>query len=418
MNRVFVIVTLLAASLAGSPSTTNAQDPLSGEPRWYKGNLHTHSLWSDGDQFPEMIADWYVENGYNFLALSDHNTLSEGERWMSLKKVVDRSDEGILQRYRDRFGDAWVETRGTPGGDDHEVRLKPLDEFRNLVEQRGQFIMIAAEEISDRHDGKPIHINATNLVEKIEPQRGGSVSDTIRNNLRVILEQEQIHGRQILPHLNHPNFGYAVTAKDIASVESERFFEVYNGHPGVNHLGDKDRPGIEEMWDQINELRASLNIPLLFGIATDDSHEYHGKKGSRPGRGWVMVKSRYLTPEHLIKAMKRGDFYASSGVTLQDITFKQESQTLSVKIAPVEGATYTIEFIGVPRSDAEHGHVHGGEIFKSVDGTEASYQLADDQWYVRAVVTSDQPHADPSFSDQKQQAWTQPVGWAKEASGE
>src|SRR5205814_702981 len=28
-------------------------------PRWWKGNLHTHSFWSDGDDFPEMIADWY-----------------------------------------------------------------------------------------------------------------------------------------------------------------------------------------------------------------------------------------------------------------------------------------------------------------------------------------------------------------------
>jgi len=30
---------------------------------------------------------------------------------------------------------------------------------------------------------------------------------------------------------------------------------------------------------------------------------------------------------------------------------------------------------------------------------------------VRAVVTSSAPAADPSFPDQKQQAWTQPVGW-------
>ena len=34
--------------------------PLSAaEARWWKGNLHTHSLWSDGDDYPEMIADWY-----------------------------------------------------------------------------------------------------------------------------------------------------------------------------------------------------------------------------------------------------------------------------------------------------------------------------------------------------------------------
>ena len=26
---------------------------------WYKGNLHTHTYWSDGDEFPEMVLDWY-----------------------------------------------------------------------------------------------------------------------------------------------------------------------------------------------------------------------------------------------------------------------------------------------------------------------------------------------------------------------
>ena len=38
-----------------------AQNPPApvNETKWHKGNLHTHSLWSDGDDYPEMIADWY-----------------------------------------------------------------------------------------------------------------------------------------------------------------------------------------------------------------------------------------------------------------------------------------------------------------------------------------------------------------------
>ena len=32
------------------------------EQQWQKGNLHTHSFWSDGDDFPEMIIDWYKKN--------------------------------------------------------------------------------------------------------------------------------------------------------------------------------------------------------------------------------------------------------------------------------------------------------------------------------------------------------------------
>ena len=41
---------------------------ISAKQTWHKGNLHTHSLWSDGDDFPEMIIQWYKDNDYQFIA--------------------------------------------------------------------------------------------------------------------------------------------------------------------------------------------------------------------------------------------------------------------------------------------------------------------------------------------------------------
>src|SRR6267154_1469504 len=67
-------------------------------PRWYRGNLHTHSLWSDGDDFPEMIADWYKRHGYQFLALSDHNVLAQGQRWIAATDKKAR--EQAVKKYR------------------------------------------------------------------------------------------------------------------------------------------------------------------------------------------------------------------------------------------------------------------------------------------------------------------------------
>ncbi len=408
---------LLFASTLGIAQQPGATDNQSGQPalRWWKGNLHTHSLWSDGDEFPEMIVDWYAQRGYNFLALTDHNVLSDGIRWMSMKEIVKRSDDGILERYRNRFGDAWVESRGTPGSADHEVRLKPLDEFRHLLEQRNQFILIPAEEISDSAEGKPVHINATNIAEVIPPAKGATVREAMQNNLRAILEHEKSHGREILPHLNHPNFGYAVTAEDLAAVISERFFEVYNGHPGVNHLGDAEHPSVERIWDLVNAIRrTSLDVPPIMGIATDDSHEYHGQPGSRPGRGWVMVRSRYLTPEHLIRAMKQGDFYASSGVTLDDVAFDPSTGTLSLKIKKEDGVRYVTEFVATLKDTAEEDRI--GKTMAKMEGLSPSYTLRGTELYIRAVVTSDKPHVDPSFEGQTQQAWTQPVGWESDTS--
>jgi len=53
-------------------------------PRWWKGNTHTHTYWSDGDAAPEHVIDWYVRHGYDFLVLSDHNVLSRGDRWFPI----------------------------------------------------------------------------------------------------------------------------------------------------------------------------------------------------------------------------------------------------------------------------------------------------------------------------------------------
>lgn len=410
LRRICLLFCFLGfAGFALGQSPQHSSDP---PLQWWKGNLHTHSLWSDGDQFPEMIADWYQEKGYHFLALTDHNVLSEGERWMAMSKIVKRSNDGILERYKERFGDSWVETRGEPKTPEFEVRLKPLDEFRYLLERRGEFILIPAEEISDKAGGKPVHINATNLAEVIPPSGGATVREAMQNNLRAILHHEKHHGREVLPHLNHPNFHYAISAEDLAAVTHERFFEVYNGHPGVNQLGDADHPSVEEIWDRINAIRLTdLGEPPIMGIATDDSHEYHGKPGSRPGRGWVMVRCRYLTPEHLIRAMKAGDFYGSSGVTLSDVSFDRDSRELTLTIEAEDGVTYRTEFIATLAGHEEDGS-RIGKVVEVVEGNRATHTLANSELYVRAVVLASKPHPDPSFENQFQQAWTQPVGWS------
>src|SRR5688572_19203819 len=145
-------------------------------PKFWKGNLHTHSFWSDGDDFPEMIADWYVRNGYQFLAMSDHNILAEGERWIDMHAGKAGRAEA-LRKYRARFGDAWVERRETDGKE--QVRLKPLAEYRSLLEQPGRFLMIPAEEITHRFGKKPVHLNGINLRDLVTPTSADNVAETI-----------------------------------------------------------------------------------------------------------------------------------------------------------------------------------------------------------------------------------------------
>jgi len=49
------------------------------EGNWYKGNLHSHTTRSDGEAQPQELVDWYWRHGYDFLAITDHDTVTDVE---------------------------------------------------------------------------------------------------------------------------------------------------------------------------------------------------------------------------------------------------------------------------------------------------------------------------------------------------
>ena len=382
--------------------------------RFFKGNTHAHSLWSDGNDFPEMIIDYYHRSGYDFAVLSDHNVLADGYRWQSLEEIYGRQKvdgPDAIEKCIKRFGPDWI-TWETLGGE-RGISLKRLDEYRHLFEEPGEFLIIEAEEISDKSAQGPVHINALNLERLVGPLNDDELStvQVMRQLLRTVKLQEEEIGRPIMTHLNHPNFYWGVTAEDLAAVVEERFFEVYNGHPKINHHGDPHRPGDEMIWDIANTIRiAEMGEAPLMGVATDDSHTYHGGDVS-PGRGWVMVDSEELTADSLIYAMRAGDFYASTGITLTRVSYDAASRVIELEIEADGGAEFTSELIGT-RMGYEDAIVQGiGETLATSTGRSVRFEIPEDAYYARVVVTSFTAHPNPSFEDQHEQAWTQPVGW-------
>lgn len=394
-------------------------------PRWWKGNLHTHSFWSDGDDFPEMIADWYRRHGYHFLGLSDHNILSEGQKWLEVSPDKNKTREVALKKYLDRFGAGWVERRTVK--EKLQVRLKPLSEFRSVLEEPGKFLMIPAEEITHRFAKNPVHMNAVNLRDVIKPIDGSSVAETMRVNLRLVAEQAKKAGRPILAFVNHPNWGWGVTAEDLAAVDELRSFEVFNGHPGIKNYGDETHASTERMWDIVLALRlGKQRMGPVYGMATDDSHGYHtfGIGKVNPGRGWVMVRAPYLTAETVVRAIEAGDHYCSTGVRLKDV--RREGDRLTVTIDPEEKVTYKTQFIvtmkdapltSEPTLDKDGKPVpvtrtyspEVGKVVAEVAGAEASYRLTGKELYVRAKVISTKLHPNPYAKGDVEVAWTQPV---------
>lgn len=367
---------------------------------WYKGNLHTHSLWSDGDDYPEMIMDWYKNNGYHFLGLSDHNTFQEGEKWVNVPRVPER--RRTFERYLRTFGPDWVQYKKGPN-DSLKVRLKNLSEYRSYFDEAGKFLILKSEEVSTSYDSKPIHINMTNVQNLIRPQRGNSVAEVMQNNIDLLVAQRRQTGQPMFPHINHPNFFYAITADDLMKLRHERFFEVHNGHPLVNNYGDAKREGTESMWDKINTHFVRQGRPLMYGLATDDSHNYQffGLEYSNTGRGWVMVNAPSLSPRALIEAMEAGRFYATSGVEL--VSLHQTPASFSFRIKTEPDISYTIQLIGLKKGKDK------AEILQEFKGTEASYTLTDDDLWVRAKIISSKAKYNPYSAGELETAWVQPI---------
>jgi len=414
---------LLATTVACHASsrviaTTDAEIEIE---RWWKGNTHTHSLWSDGDDFPEMIADWYRKAGYHFLAITDHNLAAPQTQWWSVP--AQGLGARAYRQYRDRFG-AWVETRQR--GDTLSVRLRTAAEYRRFFDHPSRFLLVDGEEITQYLDKRGAHVNALNLTATIPAQPGATLVEMLRNDLAAARAQESDTKRPIAVVLNHPNFLWSQTAEDMLALDDLRFFEVYNGHPLVNIHGDTLRPGNERLWDIVltRRLARDRSAALLFGVATDDAHDYHDFAPTQrnPGRGWIMVRAPHLVASELIEAMKRGDFYASTGVELTDV--RRDGRRLSLRIAGRPDVTYTTQFIGTRASydttnrsaaDSTGRPVTRrysrdlGEVLAEVRGLTPRYTLHGDELYVRARVVSSRVKPNASVPGEREMAWTQPV---------
>ena len=78
------------AATASAPATSvAARRPSAGGARWYRGDLHSHTVHSDGHVTVADRVRGAVERGLEFLAITDHNTISH-------HREVDAWPDGII----------------------------------------------------------------------------------------------------------------------------------------------------------------------------------------------------------------------------------------------------------------------------------------------------------------------------------
>jgi hypothetical protein len=443
----------LTGSAAGAASAASSRPPAAGK-RFYKGQFHVHTWWSDGRAAPEQAVAYYKERGYDFLALTDHNVYAAGRRVKRLKQT--NADEmAVLDAYRRDFPGAVVDQKRKG---EFDVELATLARLRERFEQPGRFILLDGVEGTTNVRNAAgvahaVHMNYLNVPAVPDYFRRCGTAATVAERIslarRAVADAARKLGRREMFILNHPLWKwYDVQPEDLIANAEVRFFEVCNsGSPFAPGKGlPSDGLDADRFWDVVNAFRARNGQPLLYGVGTDDTHYFFGTKNTVPADGcvplnaWCRVRAASLTADALISAMADGDFAACEGLEPDDFSFDAASGTLTVSVAGQRDVCRTIEFI-VSKKDFcaepvktltifpldETGkrraracrtvNVYGngiGQVVKSVTGrmgepVRSSYRLAPDDLYVRArILSPEHPRIRPFLHPKCRMAWTQP----------
>ena len=258
----------------------------------------------------------------------------------------------------------------------HSVAPSPCDRpfIRPIVPALG-FQLISGEEITNE---KNVHVNALGVHEQIEPATG-----TITEILQTCIDRVRAAGG--IPLINHPNWKFTIGVEDMLPLKHAGLFELRSGYALMNDHGDgKNAPSTEDMWDQL-----LTGGQRMWAVAVDDTHnlrqEFLANRGN-PGQAWVWIRAESLSEPALLAALNKGDFYASTGVELTQLTVASDSLTVGWKEDP-DQRRHAV-FVGA-----------GGRILATVYENPARYTFKGNEGYVRARI-------DDSGG---WHAWTQPV---------
>jgi hypothetical protein len=328
------------------PSVAVAGD--SGEV-WLKGSTHVHAAPS-GDSttpIPDVIT-WYESRGYDFIAITDHNRISELDEWDPTigRNTIRDTESGLIVF-------AGIELTYNPTG---------------------------CLPVGDPSGNCRIHVNLLGATGRFAGRlEWANREDRERlAKYQAALDQQKRLGG--LAQLNHPQWLWGMTPELLAELARRgmSLVEIANVQFETWNAGDETHLSTEALWDA-----ALATGVTLWGVASDDAHHYAGGGRYPAGGGWIAVKAR-REPQAILDAIAAGRFYSSTGVTLSRAEVSANELVVEVTSEPT--ASYTIDFI------------ENGKLVTSITGTSAR-RAVPASGYVRAVITR---------NDGKR-AWVQPA---------
>ena len=453
-------IELAAGAAAVIPLPRTAWAAKSGA-RWYRGMIHAHTCWSDGRALPEQAVAAYKAGGYDFFSITDHNRIgSDPDRWIEVAPLSSgwppkAIEPSVFEAFKAAFPDAkWRERDGKT-----EVRMSTMAEMTARFNEPGKFLFMPGCEVTTavvdadnvRRDLHMNYVGLDGLIPRaskaglIEWVRGKTVTEVLRETKDEVDDLAAKSGNP--PHVffaNHPHWRYCdVWPENLIANPDVRFMEICNTGSDWPPAEGMVQDGFynDRVWDVVNAVRCRRGEPLLYGVATEDSHWYPGSGTSHKpivfGDAWIGVRADELTPAAIFAAMDRGDFYAAGGFDLDDVSFDSAGGTLSLSAPAKSGVSHVVKFITTKRSanvvpvktltvpasgdrpvrnlpvySDEVGAVVKTVAFGPGEAVRASCALAPDDLYIRARVESDEPavyqNALSKMHPPKKTAWTQP----------
>ena len=261
---------------------------------FYKANLHTHTICSDGSKTPEEIKEIYKAHGYSVVAYTDHDVMIDHS---------DLNDEDFLA-----ITSHEVETNGpSVGGSFTATPCYHLNFYSPIPNQ------------TDYVCPNPNYCfgNAPKYAALQDYYKGDYIRRYSVEGQNEMIAEARAKG--YLVSYNHPDWSLQ-SYPDYIGLEDITAVEVYNtGCVVAGWVLDEG----DHVLDHF--LKAGKRV---YPVATDDNHGDHDMCG-----GWVRFKAVALTYDNIMGAYAKGDLeslYLEDGVLKMD--FPADSHVVSAEV--------------------------------------------------------------------------------------
>ncbi len=236
------------------------QQAFIGTETMLKGGLHCHTTRSDGKGDPADVIRLHHENGYDFLAITDHRNYN-------------------YENYAPEI----------------PITILPGMEFDNTFERSKGFRCFHTVCIGPaKEDG-----NGYEQDQRLE-------SGKAKNQEEYQPYLDEIHANGNLTVYCHPEWS-STPARYFENLKGNFAMEIWNSGCVLSCDMDKDAA----YWDEILG-----QGKVIYGVATDDGHGMH-----QHCNGWVMVRAENNI-NAILAALKDGKFYSSCGPEIYDFYVK------------------------------------------------------------------------------------------------